>query len=89
MLRESEIHTLYTPYALLSFLKCVIPAGCALLAATVFMDSVFWNRWLWPEGEVLWYNTMLNRSSDYGVRIRSVAIAVSAPSLSTMYMSFP
>lgn len=51
-----------------SFLRYAVPAGVALVAATVCLDSLFWDRWLWPEGEVLWFNTILNRSSDYGVR---------------------
>jgi alpha-1,6-mannosyltransferase len=31
------------------------------MAVTVLVDSVFWGRWLWPEGEVLWFNTAENR----------------------------
>ena len=39
-------------------------AAVSSLAVTVMLDSAFWERWLWPEGEVLWFNTAENRWSD-------------------------
>jgi alpha-1,6-mannosyltransferase len=43
-----------------------LAAAALSLVATVLVDSWFWGRWLWPEGEVFWFNTVLGRCASSG-----------------------
>ncbi|CAJ0961027.1 unnamed protein product, partial [Mesorhabditis belari] len=44
-----------------------VTTALKVLAISVPLDSLLWGRWIWPEGEVGWFNIVLNRSHEYGV----------------------
>ncbi|CCI40877.1 unnamed protein product [Albugo candida] len=53
----------------ISFWKTIqhgLIASFIALFVTISVDSYYWNRWVWPEGEVLWYNTVQNKSHEWG-----------------------
>eukprot|EP00455_Lapot_gusevi_P054245 TRINITY_DN8650_c0_g3_i1.p1 TRINITY_DN8650_c0_g3~~TRINITY_DN8650_c0_g3_i1.p1 ORF type:complete len:509 (-),score=71.88 TRINITY_DN8650_c0_g3_i1:171-1697(-) len=51
-------------------IRCLLVSGVVAsllsLVVTVLVDSFFWQRWIWPEGEVFWFNTYYNQSSKWG-----------------------
>ncbi|VDM46724.1 unnamed protein product [Toxocara canis] len=80
VLFRCELILLFAPIFIVPILRGTLPLtgrrGAILnglltlvltLGVTVPIDSLLWRRWLWPEGEVWWFNVVLNRSNEYGV----------------------
>ncbi|KMZ67791.1 Dol-P-Man:Man(7)GlcNAc(2)-PP-Dol alpha-1,6-mannosyltransferase, family GT22 [Zostera marina] len=52
--------------SLLKSIKCCIIAALFSIGFTVLIDTIMWGKLSWPELEVFWFNSILNRSSEWG-----------------------
>ncbi|KAK4793421.1 hypothetical protein SAY86_023856 [Trapa natans] len=53
--------------SLLQAIKYCLGTALVCIVITILVDSIMWRRSLWPEFEVFWFNSVLNRSSEWGV----------------------
>ncbi|KAK9273475.1 hypothetical protein L1049_018285 [Liquidambar formosana] len=47
-------------------LKCCIATAVLCIGLTMLIDTIMWKKLVWPEFEVFWFNSVLNRSSEWG-----------------------
>ena len=53
--------------SILRALKIGVSTGISCLAIIIPYDSHMWRQWVWAEGQVFYYNTVLGKSKDWGV----------------------
>ena len=53
--------------SLLPLLTWGIGLSVVFVGTSVAVDSIMWGRWVWPEGEVFFFNAILDKSSQWGV----------------------
>lgn len=44
----------------------IFAVGLVSTLTTVLFDSFMWDKWLWPEAEVFYFNVVMNKSSEWG-----------------------
>ncbi|KAL8249355.1 hypothetical protein R6Q59_006223 [Mikania micrantha] len=49
-------------------IKCCVGAVLFSIGLTILVDSIMWQKLLWPEFNVFWFNSVLNRSSEWGTQ---------------------
>ena len=67
-----------------------IVTGLKSVCFSFIIDSIFWGRPVWPEGEVLYFNVVLNKSHEWGVMPYHWYFTSALPkSLLLSYLVFP
>ncbi|CAH8536436.1 unnamed protein product [Schistosoma rodhaini] len=51
----------------LKLLKTIIATTIISIGSSVLIDSLLWGRLIWPEFEVFYFNTILNKSGQWGI----------------------